>query len=81
MQVFILLLFGLVAGACQSLPPVDPDPAASVDAARELFALAAAADQEGDAATALAAIQQAAALRPNHPTLRCTLHAFHHFQP
>lgn len=69
MPVFIALLLIVLLGACQELPPVDPNPAAAVDAARSLFAEAAQADQAGDAQAALAAIQQAVALRPNHPTL------------
>lgn len=69
MPPFIVLLLIALLGACQALPPVDPHPAASVDAARALFAEAAQADQAGDAPAALAAMQQAVALRPNHPTL------------
>ena len=69
MPAFIALLLIALLGACQALPPVDPNPAAAVDAARALFAEAAQADQAGDAEAALAAIQQAVALRPNHPTL------------
>lgn len=69
MPAFIALLLLALLGACQALPPVDPNPAASVDAARALFAEAAQADQAGDAEAALAAVQQAVALRPNHPTL------------
>lgn len=55
--------------ACQSLPPVDVDPAARVDLARVAFATAAEADQAGDTEAALAAMRQALSLRPNHPTL------------
>lgn len=69
MPAFIALLLFALLGACQALPPVDPSPAATVDAARALFAEAAQADQAGDAEAALAAVQQAVALRPNHPTL------------
>jgi hypothetical protein len=63
----LVFLAGLAA--CQSLPPVDADPAARVDRARAAFAAAAEADQAGDAETALTAMRQALALRPNHPTL------------
>ena len=63
----VLFFAGLTA--CQSLPPVDADPAARVDLARAAFATAAEADQAGDKETALAAMRQALALRPNHPTL------------
>jgi hypothetical protein len=63
----LLFLAGLTA--CQSLPPVDPDPAARVDLARAAFGAAAEADQAGDAAGALLAMREALALRPNHPTL------------
>lgn len=69
MPAFIALLLFASLGACQALPPVDPNPAAAVDAARALFAEAAQADQAGETQAALAAIQQAVALRPNHPTL------------
>lgn len=40
-----------------------------MDASRIAFAAAVQADADGDATTALAAIQEAAALRPKHPTL------------
>jgi hypothetical protein len=63
------VLFFACLTACQSLPPVDPDPAARVDLARAAFAAAAEADQAGDAEAALASIRRALALRPNHPTL------------
>lgn len=62
-----VFLAGLTA--CQSLPPVDVDPAARVDLARVAFATAAEADQAGDTEAALAAMRQALSLRPNHPTL------------
>jgi len=65
--VSLLFLAGLTA--CQSLPPVDPDPAARVDLARAAFAAAADADQAGDAEAALSAMRDALFLRPNHPTL------------
>lgn len=65
----LLVLFVCGLSACQTLPPVDPDPAARIDLARAAFLAAAEADEAGDAAVALAAIREAVALRSNHPTL------------
>lgn len=62
------ILLCCLAG-CQSLPPVDPDPAARAEAGRALFLAAADADAAGETEAALLAIREAAALRPNHPTL------------
>lgn len=61
----------LLAGtaSCQAGPPVEADPAARVEWAREAFRTAVTADEEGDDAAALAAMRQAVALRPQHPTL------------